>query len=73
MIYAGFYTELLSCNPLNPIKMTMVSPSAGNRQLATDCSPSNPMLINERYVVKFVIKQTNLFTFDTTSWFFLVF
>ena len=55
MIYAGFYTELLSCNPLNPIKLTMVSPSAGNRQLATDCSPSNPMLINERYVVKFVI------------------
>merc|ERR1712004_238699 len=48
MIYAGFYTELLSCNPLNPIKLTMVSPSAGNRQLATDCSPSNPMLINER-------------------------
>ena len=25
MIYAGFYTELLSCNPLNPIKLTMVS------------------------------------------------
>ena len=25
-----------------------VSPSAGNRQLATDCSPSNPMLINDR-------------------------
>lgn len=48
MIYAGFYTELLSCNPLNPIKLTMVSPSAGNRQLATDCSPSNPMLINDR-------------------------
>jgi len=48
MIYAGFYTELLACNPLNPIKMTMVSPSAGNRQLATDCSPSNPMLINDR-------------------------
>ena len=24
MIYAGFYTELLSCNPLNPIKLTMV-------------------------------------------------
>ena len=48
MIYAGFYTEMLSCNPLNPIKLTMVSPSAGNRQLAKDCSPSNPMLINER-------------------------
>jgi len=48
MIYAGFYTELLSCNPLNPIKLTMVSPSAGNRQLATDCSPSNPMLISDR-------------------------
>ena len=24
MIYAGFYTEMLSCNPLNPIKLTMV-------------------------------------------------
>ena len=48
MIYAGFYTEILSCNPLNPIKLTMVSPSAGNRQLAKDCSPSNPMLINDR-------------------------
>ena len=48
MIYAGFYTEMLACNPLNPIKVTMVSPSAGNRQLAKDCSPSNPMLINDR-------------------------
>jgi len=48
MIYAGFYTEMLACNPLNPIKLTMVSPSAGNRQLAKDCSPSNPMLINDR-------------------------
>ena len=25
MIYAGFYTEILSCNPLHPIKLTMVS------------------------------------------------
>ena len=49
MIYAGFYTEMLACNPLNPIKVTMVSPSAGNRQLAKDCSPSNPMLINDRW------------------------
>ena len=49
MIYAGFYTEILSCNPLNPIKLTMVSPSSGNRQLAKDCSPSNPMLINDRF------------------------
>jgi len=48
MIYAGFYTEILSCNPLHPIKLTMVSPSAGNRQLSKDCSPSNPMLINDR-------------------------
>jgi len=24
MIYAGFYTEILSCNPLHPIKLTMV-------------------------------------------------
>ena len=49
MIYAGFYTEMLACNPLNPIKLTMVSPSQGNRQLAKDCSPSNPMRINDRY------------------------
>jgi len=48
MIYAGFYTEILSCNPLHPIKLTLVSPSAGNRQLSKDCSPSNPMLINDR-------------------------
>ena len=27
MIYAGFYTEILSCNPLHPIKLTMVSNS----------------------------------------------
>ena len=51
MIYAGFFTEILAANPLNPIKLTMVSPSAGNRQLAKDCSPSNPMLINDRCVV----------------------
>ena len=25
MIYARFYTEILSCNPLHPIKLTMVS------------------------------------------------
>jgi len=48
MIYAGFYTEILSCNPLHPIKLTMVSPSQGNRQLSKDCSPANPMLINDR-------------------------
>merc|ERR1719208_44415 len=40
--------SLFSSNPLNPIKLTMVSPSAGNRQLATDCSPNNPMLISDR-------------------------
>ena len=28
--------------------MLQVSPSAGNRQLSKDCSPSNPMLINDR-------------------------
>jgi len=48
MIYAGFYTEILSCNPLHPIKLTMVSPSLGNKQLSKDCSPNNPMLINDR-------------------------
>lgn len=48
MIYAGFYTEILSCNPLHPIKLTMVSPSAGNKQLSKDCSPATPMLINDR-------------------------
>jgi len=48
MVYAGFYIEILNCNPLNPIKLTMVSPSAGNRQLAKDCSPSSPMLIHDR-------------------------
>jgi len=48
MIYAGFYTEILCCNPLHPIKLTMVSPSPGNRQLSKDCSPDNPMLINDR-------------------------
>jgi len=48
MIYAGFYIEILNCNPLNPIKLTMVSPSAGNRQLSKDCSPSSPMLIHDR-------------------------
>jgi len=48
MIYAGFYTEILCCNPLHPIKLTMVSPSAGNRQLSKDCNPDNPMLINDR-------------------------
>lgn len=48
MVYAGFYIEILNSNPLNPIKLTMVSPSAGNRQLAKDCSPSSPMLIHDR-------------------------
>jgi hypothetical protein len=49
MVYAGFYVEILNANPLNPIKLTLVSPSAGNRQLAKDCSPANPMLIHDRY------------------------
>jgi len=48
MIYAGFYVEILNSNPLNPIKLTLVSPSAGNRQLSKDCSPANPMLIHDR-------------------------
>jgi hypothetical protein len=48
MVYAGFYVEILNANPLNPIKLTLVSPSAGNRQLAKDCSPANPMLIHDR-------------------------
>jgi len=48
MVYAGFYIEILHCNPLNPIKLTMISPSAGNRQLAKDCSPASPMLIHDR-------------------------
>jgi hypothetical protein len=48
MVYAGFYVEILNANPLNPIKLTLVSPSAGNRQLAKDCSPASPMLIHDR-------------------------
>jgi hypothetical protein len=52
MVYAGFYVEILNANPLNPIKLTLVSPSAGNRQLAKDCSPANPMLIHDRYSKK---------------------
>ena len=48
MIYAGFYHEILASNPLNPIKLTLVSPDEANRQLATDCSPASPMLINPR-------------------------
>jgi hypothetical protein len=53
MVYAGFYVEILNANPLNPIKLTLVSPSAGNRQLAKDCSPANPMLIHDRYIVQY--------------------
>jgi len=48
MIYAGFYHEILSANPLNPIKLTLVSPDEANHQLAQDCSPASPMLINPR-------------------------
>ena len=48
MIYAGFFTEILAANPLNPIKMTLVSPDPANRQLAQDCSPNSPMLIHQR-------------------------
>ncbi len=48
MIYAGFYQEILLANPINPIKLTLVSPDDANKQLAQDCSPANPMLINPR-------------------------
>merc|ERR1711936_636843 len=45
MIYAGFFTEILAANPIN---MTLVSPDPANKQLASDCGPKSPMLINER-------------------------
>ena len=48
MIYAGFYHEILASNPLNPIKLTLISPDDANQQLAKDCSPATPMLINPR-------------------------
>merc|ERR1711944_271316 len=48
MIYAGFFHEILAANPLNPIKLTLVSPDEANHQLAQDCSPASPMLINPR-------------------------
>ena len=48
MIYAGFYHEILAANPLSPIKLTLVSPDDANQQLAKDCSPATPMLINPR-------------------------
>lgn len=48
MIYAGFYHEIIVSNALNPIKLTLVSPDDANHQLAQDCSPANPMLINPR-------------------------
>jgi len=48
MIYAGFFTEILAANPLNPIKLTLVSPDPANKQLANDCGPKSPMLINQR-------------------------
>ena len=48
MIYAGFYHEILAADPLNPIKLTLVSPDEANQQLASDCSPASPMLINPR-------------------------
>jgi len=47
MIYAGFFTEILAANPLNPIKLTLVSPDPANQQLAQDCPPKAPMLINQ--------------------------
>jgi hypothetical protein len=48
MIYAGFYQEILQANPLNPIKLTLVSPDEANKQLSQDCSPATPMLIHPR-------------------------
>jgi len=48
MIYAGFFTEILAANPINPIKITLVSPDPANKQLAQDCGPKSPMLINQR-------------------------
>ena len=48
MIYAGFFHEILAANPLHPIKLTLISPDEANRQLAQDCSPASPMLINPR-------------------------
>ena len=48
MIYAGFFTEILQANPINPIKLTLVSPDPANKQLANDCGPKSPMLINQR-------------------------
>jgi len=48
MIYAGFFTEILAANPLHPIKITLVSPDPANKQLAQDCGPKSPMLINQR-------------------------
>jgi len=35
-------------NPINPIKLTLVSPDPANKQLAQDCPPAAPMLIHER-------------------------
>lgn len=48
MIYAGFYHEILASNPLHPIKLTLISPDEANQQLAKDCSPATPMLINPK-------------------------
>ncbi len=48
MIYAGFFHEILASNPANPIKLTLVGPDPANNQLARDCSPKTPMLINPR-------------------------
>merc|ERR1712088_43261 len=48
MIYAGFFHEILAANPLHPIRLTLISPDEANRQLAQDCSPASPMLINPR-------------------------
>merc|ERR1711913_82944 len=35
-------------NPIHPIKLTLVSPDPANKQLANDCGPKSPMLINQR-------------------------
>ena len=48
----GTPANLLKMNFAAKVKnfpfVLQVSPSAGNRQLSKDCSPSNPMLINDR-------------------------
>ena len=80
MIYAGFYHEILASNPLHPIKLTLISPDEANQQLAKDCSPSTPMLINpkckltawdgfyhdfwDKYVNRYVVFNIQVFSWE---------